>query len=597
MKNFDELIKEATHFQAKEKLIEAKTLLLAAHKIKPGNKKVIKKISAIENKISLSNKAISKKDLIRIESLFQNSRHSEVVRIGSNLIKNYPYSIQVLTLMGASSHFLGNFEDAILCFNRIVHIDDHNHHAYNNLGNAFFELDRYQDALICYDNAIKINPNFSEVFFNVGNIFKNLHRFDEALKNYKKALEINPDHYKAIIFSGEVLAKLNRYEDALSFFNKAIDINSKDFSVYAKLGVIHSSFGNRKEAVKCYKKGLEINDSAYEIHRLLSLINSNNKDSLEIAMVDKLLLQRDIDDDSRSRLLSAKGNYENSRGNYSLAYSSFEESGILKQKIESYNFQKDLKFFEDIKEHSGNFFRNPIKQIDKLPFTPIFIVGMPRSGTSLLEQILSSHSKINGAGELPFMKYYSSKAATGKSELTQELLLRIRNTYINSVQNLTKSKSDFITDKMPVNFLYLGVILSAIPEAKIVHIERDPKAVCWSNFKTYFTDGLNYSFSIKDTVKYFHCYKDLMNLWNKNYTNRIYNIDYEVLVKNPVKEIPKLIRYLDITWEESCLYPEKNNRSVQTASSQQVRRKIYQGSSLDWENYRELIGEKFSSLP
>ena len=596
MKNFDDLIQEGSEFLVQGKLPEAKNIFLSALDIKPNHKKTLKKITEIENKISLSNSAIPKKDLSRINSLFQNSRYSEVVRVGLNIIKTYPYSTQVLTWMGISSHSLGKFEDAILCFNRVVQVDRQNFHAFNNLGNAFFELKKYQDALICYDNSIKVNPNFAEAFYNAGNVYKLLERYRDALINYDKALQLRPDYYNVLCHKGEVLANLDNYQEAISIFNKAIKINPNDLMVYTMMGVVHSRFGYKDEAIKTYRMALEIDNSAYEVYRVLSLINGMDKNSKEIEQVNKFLSDDNLDEDSRSRLLSAKGNYEDFYGNYTEAYQCFEESGALKQKINSYSIQDDLQVFKGIEKHSDSFINNRIEITEELPFTPVFIVGMPRSGTSILEQILSSHSKVYGAGELPFMRFYARNVAIGESELNHDLLLKIRNSYINSVKSLTNVKSGLITDKMPMNFLFLGVIFASLPEAKVIHIERDSRAVCWSNFKTFFTDGLNYSFSIKDTVEYFHLYEKLMNLWKMRYKDQIYHVSYENLVNQPKKEIPNLIKYLGLKWEEKCLSPEENERSVRTASSQQVKQKIYKGSSLDWKNYRELIGEKFSSL-
>jgi len=156
----------------------------------------------------------------------------------------------------------------------------------------------------------------------------------------------------------------------------------------------------------------------------------------------------------------------------------------------------------------------------------------------------------------------------------------------------------FVTDKMPNNFLYIGLICSAFPEAKIVHVKRSPAATCWSNFKHYFlTTGLDYCFDQIDIVHYYQMYEELMLFWGEHYSERIYNLDYEQLTADQETETKKLIQYLGIDWEDACLSPEKNKRYVKTASSMQVREKVYKGSSEEWKKFEKYLDKAFGELP
>tara|TARA_Y100000385_G_C12855489_1_gene534964 strand:- start:127 stop:813 length:687 start_codon:yes stop_codon:yes gene_type:complete len=216
---------------------------------------------------------------------------------------------------------------------------------------------------------------------------------------------------------------------------------------------------------------------------------------------------------------------------------------------------------------------------------------MPRSGTSLVEQIISSHNSVHGAGELlnfrniitPILDNHLSKK---NSSIPNEDMLKIRNEYLDSLGSL-KAKEKIITDKMPMNFRLLGFILSAIPEAKIIHLTRDPMATCWSNFNHYFTAGNGFSFDQEDLAKFYLLYQELMNFWHKLFPNKIYDLNYENLTINQEKETKKLIKYCDLEWDENCLDFHKNQRGVLTASSAQVRKKMYQGSSEAWKKYEK----------
>ena len=214
---------------------------------------------------------------------------------------------------------------------------------------------------------------------------------------------------------------------------------------------------------------------------------------------------------------------------------------------------------------------------------------MPRSGTTLVEQIISSHSKVTGLGELPFISTFGKSVIKEKVELTSQNLLKFRQLYLEKVEKLSNGNF-IITDKMPQNFYHIGLILKIFPEAKIIHVRRNPSAVCWGNYRQWFkSKQLGYSYSISDTIKYYDLYKNLMIFWKKFYRDKIYEIDYDALTLNKEKLIKKLINYLGINWEKECLNPENNKRNVSTASNIQIRKKIFKGSSQKWKNYKPFL--------
>ena len=216
---------------------------------------------------------------------------------------------------------------------------------------------------------------------------------------------------------------------------------------------------------------------------------------------------------------------------------------------------------------------------------------MPRSGTSLIEQIISCHPQVYGAGELPFLELFGGKISRGVKDIKSRNLLKFRKSYLNQLKNISADKQ-IITDKMPQNFLHIGLILKALPEAKIIHVTRDPAATCWSNFKHYFSaKGLGYSYDLHDTVAYFRMYQELMEFWEKQYGDKIYHIDYERLTIEQEIETKKLIKHLKLDWDDACLLPQENRRNVRTASRQQVKEKVYKGSSKAWRKYENFLND------
>ena len=227
---------------------------------------------------------------------------------------------------------------------------------------------------------------------------------------------------------------------------------------------------------------------------------------------------------------------------------------------------------------------------------PIFIVGMPRSGTTLVEQIVSSHLQVSGAGELSFATQFGAAIATGFFEANEAALLDFHHKYLTKLKSFSNGNL-FVTDKMPQNFLYIGLLAAVFPEAKIVHVKRNPAAVCWGNYKKYFTSkSIGYCYGLDDVVTYYSLYQNLLELWKTKLPNRIYNLDYERLTTNQGDETKKLIQHLGLDWDENCLSPQNNTRSVATASNLQVRQKVYQGSSEQWRKYQPFLNGAFDGL-
>ena len=221
---------------------------------------------------------------------------------------------------------------------------------------------------------------------------------------------------------------------------------------------------------------------------------------------------------------------------------------------------------------------------------------MPRSGTTLVEQIISSHSEVLGAGELSHAFQLGLNLASDPKCINAAAVSEFRQKYLSELSELSNGES-IVTDKMPQNFRFIPLICAAFPEAKIIHVQRNAAATCWSNYKQYFAkDGLGYCYDLKDVVSYYELYNDLMKLWQKYYSDRIYNLNYEKLTTDQESQTRKLIEHLELSWEEACLSPHKNKRSVRTASQQQVRQKVYKGSSEAWRKYEPYLNGAFDSL-
>ena len=432
-----------------------------------------------------------------------------------------------------------------------------------------------------------------------GVAYVKLERYEEAIDSYNKAMEIKPDFVEA--YNNLGICYTNYYgqtDKAIALFNKAIEIRPNYSPSYTNRGVALSHNGDTQAALESYSKALEVDPDNTDTYKNLSKIKTFVPDDPLILKMLNLLSRTNLADISRMHLCYALGKAYEDINEVDASFKYYVEGNRLRNGQVKYNLDSDLSSLRVIKKT----FVDGVPKINGLPAgfketskVPIFIVGMPRSGTSLVEQIVSSHSKVYGAGELMLFTRTVGDVGWTKPGLTVEQLQSIRNRYLNGVSRI--SEFDYITDKMPENFRWVGPILAAIPEAKIVHVRRDARACCWSVFKHYFpADGNSFANDLNDVVTRYKLYTEMTDFWKSIYPEQVFELDYESLTHNQEEETRNLINYLGLGWEDDCLNFHKNKRSVRTASSGQIRKKMYKNSSQDWLKYEKHLTPYFAAL-
>lgn len=508
-----------------------------------------------------------------------------------------PDFVEAYKNLGLTLQAQGKLTTAVVCYNRALFLDQNQADIYFNLANAHNAQGKLNLALIAYENALKLNPAFHEAANNIGIVMQKLGRLEGAIDLFNKAISLKNDYAEAYNNKGVALKEFGKIIDAIEAFNTALDVNPNYVGALNNLGNALKLLGKPEEAMSSYQRALKVDPYNAEVHRQISLIKKYTREDPQIKTVSTLLDYSELDDYSRCHLSYAYAKMNEDIGDIESALSHYIRGGKLCQKLHSYNFEQDIKLFNAIKTTSSQLTHLSLdnnRNYDN--FIPVFIVGMPRSGTSLVEQIMSSHSRVTGAGELPYVAQFGTDLIVGNTTPRSDEILEFRHNYLSKIERRA-SNTKLVIDKMPHNFRYLGLICAALPEAKIVHVKRDAKATCWSNFKHYFqSKGLGYSFDLLDTVNYYRMYEELMYFWGEVFGERIYTLDYESLTLNQEIDSRCLIDFLGLSWENSCLEPENNMRPVLTASSQQVRRKLYRNSASNWRKYEPFIGGIFNKL-
>jgi tetratricopeptide (TPR) repeat protein len=508
----------------------------------------------------------------------------------SQAIALRPHYAEAHSNLGNTQQELGRLDKAKASFLKAVALKPDYAGGYYNLGNVLKELGELDEAQASYKRAIILKSDFAEAHYNLGNTLQELSRLDEAQENFKRAVELKLDYAEAHSNLGNTYKELGRLDEAEASYWQAIEFKSDYAEAHNNLGNLYKELGRLDEAEASYLKAIALKPDYAEAHRHLAIIKQFAFKDEHYCNMWNLYIDENTSDEQRCHINFGLAKASEDLGDYQQAYSHYTEGNLLRKKCLDYHISEDSELFKRIESSYQQIAKNS-RELNNLVTTimPIFIVGMPRSGTTLVEQIISSLPEVTGAGELSFVSQFGWQLATGVVETNENSLLNFRESYLENLQSVSQGNS-IVTDKMPQNFRFIGLLAAAFPDAKIVHVKRDPVAVCWANYKEYFvSNSLGYPYALKDVVAYFKLYENLMEFWGNSLKERIFDLDYELLVNNQEREIRKLIHWLDLDWDEKCLSPQDNTRSVATTSNLQIRKKIYQGSSHQWKQYEPFL--------
>ncbi len=513
---------------------------------------------------------------------FNKGKFEKVVKLGKKLLK-LKKDFQILYVLGLTYLTLKNYLEAEKYFSNIVLLkpDAENYYIY---GNIHKQLKNYNKASEYFLKAISLKHDYSEAYNNLGNTKFKLGLTEEAIKNYKNAIKFSKKNIQAYFNLAHVFSEEKNFEDLKKILQEVLKLDEKNTTALNDLGYLNLILGNIDEGRRLFKKVIEIDNKHIRAFKNYFLITKVEKDNEFLKKLEKIDLSNVNNEDKIFAYTSlSKCNFDLDNSDLALKY--LAESHKIKKLKSNFSFETEKKLFDKIKNIFKQNEDRPNKHTNKLDFIPIFILGMPRSGTTLLEQVLSSHSNIHGAGELNYLPKIIDDVGLDKIKNFDSFIKNIRSEYYKKIMQLSNKK--FIIDKLPMNFRWIGFIVKAFPEAKIIHVQRNPMAICWSNYKINFPDpGMDYSLSQKDTAKYYILYDDLMKFWSERLKKKIININYENFVNNFVNQTHSLVEKLEIKWEENLKNYRKNARPVQTASLLQVRGTIKKNTSEDWKKYR-----------
>lgn len=485
----------------------------------------------------------------------------------------------------------GNHEEAAALYREFIGFVPRHADAFNNLGVALFSLGRYEEAEQCYRQALEIDPELAGAYCNLADLLQaNPKEAEECLR---RALRINPKYLEARINLGVCLANSGREHEAKTSFKKALKIAPNSPEALLGLGRIARTEGRFSDAETLIGRALK---SRPKLPGALAALHGTRKMSFADAgwlTTAEETAGSGISLWEESELRFAIGKYHDDVGQYDLAFHSYRRGNeLLKSVAQSYNRNAHSDFANDMTRGHSQQALAAFGEGGSASMKPIFVLGMPRSGTSLTEQIIASHPAAKGAGELDF---WLDAARLHQAELRQGVVgektrKALAEEYLRVLERKCPDAAR-VVDKTPINSDYVGLIHSVFPRARIIHMSRDPIDTSLSIYFQRFSTAMRFSMDLSDIADYYRVHQRLMSHWSTALpAGTMLEVPYEKLVTDQEAWTRKILDFLELEWDARCLSFHETQRSVSTASAWQVRQKIYTQSVQRWRNYEKFIG-------
>lgn len=497
-----------------------------------------------------------------------------------------------------------NHQLAIEKLNKLIQKFPENSYLYNLCGLSLQQIQNIALSVKYFEKAIDLDPKNFSAKLNLANSLKVIGKLDLSEKLYLEILKVKPNYVKCLNNYANLKQQLYKFDDAINFYKIANKQEPNNIAILTALATAYNSIGETENSLKTIDSLLKINPNVMSAHKLKSSIIKYNNETNHLKEMLKLAENKELHFSQKIDLYFAIGKAFEDINNFDKAYYYVEKANKLKKSNTNFEINKEAEFFKNIKKVFSDIdLKASVKNRSKDRI--IFICGMPRSGTTLLEQIIASHKDVSGAGELVYLQktvknnFYKDNfidAGTLNEDINLERT-KIFDDYMNLIKIHQFNKS-IITDKAPQNFRFFGFIKIFFPNAKIIHCSRNAKDTCLSLYKNSFAStDMDWTYDQEDIAKYYNLYLDLIEFWKSKMAESIYDINYEKLISDKNNEIKRLLKFCDLDFDESCLSHHKSSKTpIRTVSVGQARKPIYKTSVNKYEKYKNNLNKMFSLL-
>ena len=488
--------------------------------------------------------------------------------------------------------------------------------AVRMLAEVAVRVGRNDEAQALLEYCLELAPGFSGARYNLAILLHRTNQSNGALAEVEQLLAEDPKRPGYRNLAAVVCSRIGEYERSSEFYQSLLEEYPDNAKVWLSYAHVLKTEGKREQCEAAYRKAIERDAGFGEAFWSLANLKTFRFTPDDIKNMNSQVARDSLELSSRVQFHFALGKSAEDEGDHALSFEHYDSGNKLHRSDLNYQSQQNTARAERMKSRfTADFFRDR-KGMGCTESGPIFIVGMPRAGSTLLEQILASHSMVEGTTELPdiitLAKELRSRATEDEAGVYDGVLARMSpaeleelgRQYLERTRIHRKTDKPFFIDKMPNNFLHIGLIQVSLPNARIIDARRHPLACCFSNFKQYFARGQSFSYSLEDVGHFYRDYVDLMDHYDAVLPDRIHRVIYERLVNDTEGEVRSVLDYCGLPFEEGCLRFFENKRPVRTASSEQVRQPIYQSGVEQWRHYdaflaplRDALGSALDEYP
>ncbi|HEY4445569.1 MAG TPA: sulfotransferase [Steroidobacteraceae bacterium] len=494
---------------------------------------------------------------------------------------------------------------AELIFREILQRDASHVAALCGLAGLSLVADMPGDAERLLRHALKQSAHLPLAHRGLGPALMALGRVEEAQVAARHLIAIEPQSPQTWVMTAGVATRLMRQEEALEAYEQAASLKPAEVGLRMSVGHVQKTLGRRRDSETSYKRALQMDPGRAEAYWSLADLKNYHFSDTEVAAMQRLLDTDKRERSNEAQLNFALGKAFEQRQLYPRAFVHYAQGNALRRVDAPFDIESFERRSARIRAYFDATFFAPRQGSGDPSTAPIFIVGLPRSGSTLVEQILASHSRVEGTMELPnilnVVSQFDDMAATrdgypesvGKVPATH--LAALGGRYLTETAPLRRGRERF-TDKLPNNFSHVGLIHAILPHATVIDVRRHPMDACFSTFKQYFAEGQTFSYHLEDLGRYYRCYLSLMDHWDAVLAGKVLHVQYEHLVRDPEANIRRLLEHCGLGFEPACLNFHLTQRSVRTASAEQVRQPLYASGVGYWKHFAKELEPLRSSL-
>lgn len=539
--------------------------------------------------------------LNNLGSIYKTQDHTTLaIEFYHAAINASPYFVEPLNNLGVLFLQKQEFKQAWQHLNQAIVLAPNFADAHCNLGLALLGLEQSANALVHFEKTLQLKPDYAEAYYGYAKVYLHQHNFTESEYAIRKAITLNPEQVEFYQLLADIYHEQGHYTQALMHLDQALAMDPTLSNLYLSKGNVLMGMGEISQAEEQFLKVTTHPNPNTRVNAHYSLVQLSKVNPDNGSLHALLSIAKDVQALSPSQLeylYFALGKCYDDIGEWSKAFNYFTEGCRLKRHRITYDIAEHIQFTHKLIHCFTEHTIEHLKAFANSSALPIFIVGMPRSGSTLVEQVLSEHSDVYGAGELKYLnnliqRPFKSPLGTlyypdNILHLSPEICRAITDNYVTYLQHHSP-RALRITDKMPYNYVAIGLIHALLPNAKIIHVKRNPIDTCLSCYTKLFTEGQLYSYDLTELGQYYQCYERIMDHWRRILpSNAWLDVEYEAMVNNLETEAHRLIDFCDLAWDPACLNFYESKRQVRTASFVQVRQPIYTSSVERWCRYEQ----------